>query len=196
MTYLFDIGNVLLAFDFEPALNSLKGKNADPQAIDKIIAAKDPFEAGETTIDEYLFLIRRLLDFQGSDPELFAAWNSIFTEIPETFKLARKLKEKGHRLILFSNTNAIHAPYCVKEHQLLELFDHAVFSYEIGAIKPADAFFTRSFEKFNITPEETIYIDDLPENIAAGDRHGLRSFCYDYNKHHDLLTWLDTQHIH
>ena len=193
MTFLFDIGNVLLAFDFLPALNSLKGKNPDPQAVEKIISEKDAFEAGDTPLDEYLILFRKLLDFHGSDDELFAAWNSIFTKIPETFELAESLRAKGHRLILFSNINPIHAPFCVKKYNLLEKFDHAVFSYEIGAIKPTDEFFMRAFEKFNIIPEETIYIDDLPENIAAGKRHGLRSFCYDYRKHKDLVSWLNTQ---
>jgi FMN phosphatase YigB (HAD superfamily) len=192
MTFLFDIGNVLLAFDFLPALNSLKGANADPDAIEEMISAKDSFEAGETTPDEYITIARNLLDFHGSKTDFITTWNSIFTEIPETFELARTLKSQGHRLILFSNINPIHAPYCVKKHKLLERFDHAVFSYQIGAIKPHDAFFIRAFEKYQIIPEETIYIDDLPENIAAGTRHGLTSFCYDYLKHDDLLLWLET----
>ena len=195
MTFLFDIGNVLLAFDFLPALNSLKGKNPVPNATEKVIESKDQFEAGEITLPDYILLMRNTLDFNGSEAELFRAWNSIFTEIPKTFKLARDLKAQGHRLILFSNINPIHAPYCMDKHQLSEIFDHAVFSYEIESIKPHDTFFTRAFEKFNIVPDETIYIDDLPENISAGKRHGLLSFCYDYNNHDELLKWLDAQII-
>ncbi len=195
MTFLFDIGNVLLAFDFQPALNSLKGPNAQPDAIEKIIALKDDFESGETSLEDYILLLRDLLDFHGSESDIFNAWNSIFTEIPQTFELASKLKSEGHRLILFSNINPIHAPHCIRQYQLLDKFHHAVFSYEIGAIKPHDAFFTRAFETFNIIPEETIYIDDLPANIATGNRLGLRSFCYDYRRHEDLLNWLETQAI-
>jgi putative hydrolase of the HAD superfamily len=195
MTFLFDIGNVLLAFDFVPALNTLKGENADLSAIENIIAAKDSFEAGETSIEDYIILVREQLDFHGDESEILTAWNSIFTKIPETFELASKLKEEGHRLILFSNINPIHAPYCTETHKLEERFDHAVFSCEIGAIKPHDAFFTRAFEKYHIIPEETIYIDDLPDNIAAGKRHGLHSFCYDYRRHDKLLKWLEEQNI-
>lgn len=195
MTFLFDIGNVLLSFDFLPALNSLKGKNPQPNAVEKLIAAKDDFESGETPLEDYVVFCRELLDFKGSDAQLFAAWNSIFTAIPETFLLAENLKSQGHRLILFSNINPIHAPYCLEKHKLLERFDHAVFSYEIGAIKPHDEFFTRAFEKYEIVPDETIYIDDLPDNIETGKRHGLRSFCYDYRRHDDLLKWLETHGI-
>jgi len=191
MTFLFDIGNVLLKFDFLPALNSLKGNNAEINAIEKVMLAKDRFESGETSVKEFVHLLRTYLDFQGSDDDLFSAWNSIFTAIPDTFLLAKKLKEQGHRLILFSNISPVHARFCLNEYNLLDLFDHAVFSYEIGAIKPEDAFFIRSFKKFQIIPEETIYIDDLPGNIAAGKRHGLRSFCYSHLKHNELLKWLD-----
>lgn len=195
MTFLFDIGNVLLAFDFEPAIHKLMGKSADPEAFEKIIAAKDPFEAGEISQDTAVKLMREYLDFDGSNAEFFNAWNSIFTPVKKNFQLAKKLRKQGHRLILFSNINPIHASYCIREYQLLEHFDHAVFSYEIGTIKPNHSFFTRAFEQFDIMPKETIYIDDLPENIAAGKRHGLRSFCYDYRRHDDLLRWLETQNI-
>jgi len=193
MTFLFDIGNVLLKFDFVPALNSLKGAKAETNAIEKVIHAKDNFEAGKTSVKDFIQLLRKLLDFQGREDEIFAAWNSIFTLLPDTFSLAKKLSEQGHRLILFSNINPIHAQFCVDEYNLLDLFDHAVFSYEIGAIKPTDSFFVRSFEKFQIIPEDTIYIDDLPENIASGKRHGLRSFCYNYLQHDELLEWLDKE---
>ncbi len=190
MTFLFDIGNVLLAFDFIPALESLKGPNPQPDAINKVISAKDDFEAGLTPLPDYINFIRTTLDIQESDEHIHNVWNSIFTEIPQTFELAQSLKAQGHRLILFSNINPIHAPYCINKYNLNERFDHAVFSYEIGAIKPQSEFFTRAFKKFNIIPEETIYIDDLPENIASGIKHGLKSFCYNATNHQKLLDWI------
>jgi len=180
MTYLFDIGNVLLAFDFAPALERISGPNAKSNAYDKIIEKKDQFEAGQISIPEYLKFVYELLDYQGSDTEFFATWNSIFTPILPTWELANTLADQGHRLILFSNTNPIHAPYCLESYGIFEIFHHAVFSHEIGAIKPDSKFFTRAFEKFNIIPEETIYIDDLPDNIATGKALGLHSFCYEH----------------
>lgn len=190
MTYLFDIGNVLLSFDFEPALSSLKGPNPDPSALEKIIEAKDPFEAGQTSISEYLAFVSPLLDFQGSPEDFYKAWNSIFTPIPATWELLKSLSSKGHRIILFSNINPIHAPYLLETHDVFEYADKAAFSFELGAIKPEKAFFTRAFEAFDIIPEDTIYIDDLPQNIDMGKQLGLHSFCYDYNKHSELTEWL------
>ena len=195
MTYLFDIGNVLLKFEFEPALNSLMGDHPDPQAIDKIIAAKDPFEAGEVSLQNYLDFVYPLLDYSGSDEHFFHTWNSIFTPIEATWELAARLKKEDptNRLILFSNTNPIHGPFCLSHYPQFSLFDHAYFSYETHAIKPDAPFFTHAIEKYNLIPEQTIYIDDLPENIAAGKAHGFHSFQYDHNNHSDLLNWLETE---
>jgi len=196
MTYLIDIGNVLLSFDFEPALKRITGPKADPQAFQKIMAAKDPFEAGQTPLRQYLDFAYPLLDFQGSDAEFATAWGSIFTPIMPMWELMASLAEQGHRLILFSNTNEIHAPTIVKQYPVFKHFDHAVFSHEIKAIKPHSEFYTRAFDKFQIIPEETVYIDDLAENIEAGIAHGLKSFRYDYNNHQALLTWLKEHQLH
>lgn len=191
-TYLFDIGNVLLAFDFTPALSSLLGKNPAPSALAQIIERKDEFEAGKIDVSEYITWASELLDFQGSEEEFKHAWRHIFTPIEGTWDLAKELKSKGHRLILYSNTNAIHAPHCLETYDIFEYFDHAVFSHEIGAIKPEDAFFLSSFEKFQIDPTETYYIDDLPANIEAGKKHGLNTHLYSADRHQDLLDWVAT----
>ena len=192
MTYLFDIGNVLLSFDFQPALNSLMGENPAHNAFDKLMLRKDDFESGDLSADEYVLLARDILDYHGPDSHFLDVWNSIFTKIPATFELAKSLKEQGHRLILFSNISPIHANYCKENYHLMSLFDAAAFSYQMKAIKPNDKFFTKAFEKFDIIPKDTIYIDDLPENIATGKRLGLQSFRYDSGKHHDLIAWLET----
>lgn len=190
MTYLFDIGNVLLTFDFTPALKGLSGPNPSQSALTEIISRKDEFEAGQVLQNDYIGWASKLLDYQGSPTEFAHAWNNIFTPVEGTWKLVEKLAAQNHRLILFSNTNPIHAPFILENYSVFDHFHHAVFSHEIQAIKPNSEFFTRAFEKFDIDPTETIYIDDLPENIAAGKRHGLQSFQYDHTNHQALLNWL------
>lgn len=189
MTYLFDIGNVLLAFDFTPALSTLLGRQADPNALQQIIARKDDFEAGQIDVDEYISWASTLLDYRGGADGFKQAWRSIFTPIYPNWELVKQLHAEGHRLILYSNTNAIHAPYCMEQYDIFRYFDHAVFSHEIGEIKPHCDFFTRSFELFDINPAETRYIDDLEDNILAGRRHGLDCFHYLPDSHQALAQW-------
>ncbi len=184
---------MLLAFDFIPPLSTLLGENPQPDALAQIIARKDEFESGKIETTPYIQWASELLDFHGEEEAFKAAWRDIFTPIEGTWELTKKLKADGHRLILYSNINAIHAPHCLETYNIFKHFDHAVFSHEIGAIKPQPEFFTRSFEKFNIEPSQTYYIDDMPKNIEAGKAHGLASFQYSPDKHNELLEWLSKE---
>jgi len=145
-----------------------------------------------------------LLDFQGSPEDFYKAWNSIFTPIPATWELLKSLSSKGHRIILFSNINPIHAPYLLETHDVFEYADKAAFSFELGAIKPEKAFFTRAFEAFDIIPEDTIYIDDLtpasiqinsPTAIGATltpQKPSLLQFTESMVRHKTMTLWAHT----
>ncbi len=187
-TVLFDIGNVLLAFDFHPALSTLEGPNARPDAVDLIMAQKDIFEAGKQEKAEYIQWASELLDFQGGHAAFERAWTSIFTPVQAMWDLARQLKAKGYRLILFSNTNSIHAPYCLSSYPDFSLFDGAVFSHEIGSIKPDPAFYKSAIKLYDLIPEQTFYIDDLEANIREGQNFGFTSFIYDLHNHEAFLS--------
>lgn len=187
-TVLFDIGNVLLNFDFAPALQSLQGPHADTAAYEKIIEQKDIFEAGKQSKNEYIAWASHLLDFQGSANEFEQAWVSIFTINTPMWHLAKKLKSQQYRLILFSNTNCIHAPYCMDKYSDFALFDGAIFSHEIGAIKPQKKFYTTAVEVYQLERGKTFYIDDLEANINMGREYGFTSFLYNSNNHDAFLS--------
>ncbi len=192
MTYLFDIGKVLLDFDFAPALGELTGPSSNQEDFQTLMAKKDGFESGQIAKQDFIAEASQLLDFHGSAEAFCDAWNAIFTPIPGTWELVKELKAQGHRLILYSNTNCIHAPHITSHYSVFEHFDGAIFSHEVKAIKPAERFYLASIQLYDLIPEETIYIDDMPENIAAGKAFGFHSFQYDLHNHGDLLEWLKT----
>ncbi len=192
MTYLFDIGKVLLDFDFNPALSTLQGPAATAEGFENIMEYKDAFESGQVPAEDYIAFASKHLDFSGSSEEFRRAWNAIFTPIPANWKLVEQLKAQGHRLILYSNTNSIHAPFITNHYSVFEHFDGQIFSHEVKSIKPNNTFYQASIEKYHLIPEQTIYIDDMPENIEAGKRFGFHSFQYDLHNHQDLLDWLAT----
>ena len=86
-----------------------------------------------------------------------------------------------------------HAPSFQRDYEIFTEFEHAVFSHEVGAMKPDDRIYEHALNAHQLDPAKTLYIDDLPENIAAGKRFGLRSFQYDYRDHAALLAWLREQ---
>lgn len=92
-------------------------------------------------------------------------------------ELLEKLKNDGYRLFITSNLNTRHAKQ-MREHRLAKYFEDMIFSAEIKARKPFREFFEAACEKFNAKPEETVFIDDLEENVTGGEACGIRGFVF------------------
>jgi putative hydrolase of the HAD superfamily len=190
--FLFDIGKVLLDFDFESSLSKFLPKNhSNPTgALDKLLAHKDQFEAGKVNTEDYTRWALETLESDVSPETFHHAWCDIFTPNQPMWDTAKKLQAEGHRLILFSNTNALHCPWIFEAFQEFSLFQGAVLSYEVGAIKPQPEIYQYAIDKFSLVPENTLYIDDLPANIQAGNEFGFISHQYALHNHQAFENWL------
>ena len=192
MTFLFDIGRVLLDFDFESSLATLlpEGTADSTERLARLIERKDEFEAGGIDAETYITWALGILGSQATADDFRHAWRNIFTPNEPMWKRARQLAEDGHRLILFSNINAIHSPWIFEAFPRFSIFHGAVLSFEAGFIKPHREIYDHAIAAYGIDPAETIYIDDLPANIATGREMGFRTWLYDLHHHDTFEEWL------
>lgn len=192
MTFLFDIGRVLLDFNFEPSLTRLLPAGAADAGgkMNRLMERKDEFETGRIDVDTYVEWALGVLETNISHAEFHDAWQRIFTPNEPMWDRVEKLAADGHRLILFSNTNAIHCPWVFEEFPKFSLFPEAVLSYETGYVKPDPGIYQYAIRKHGLVPEETLYIDDLPQNIATGNELGFRTCLYDMKDHAAFEEWL------
>ena len=56
---------------------------------------------------------------------------------------------------------------------LLELFDEAVISCEIGAQKPDEKMYATICERLEIAPEDCIFVDDIEKNLEGAEKFGM-----------------------
>ena len=192
MTFLFDIGRVLLDFDFETSIARLLPAGApDADARLKLLLdKKDEFEAGKIEVDAYIDWALETLGSEATPAEFRHAWQQIFTSNEPMWRCVRQLASDGHQLILFSNTNAIHWPWVCDFFPEFSLFHGAVVSFETGFIKPQPEIYHYAITTHGLVPAETLYINDLPQNIATGHNLGFRTWQYDLNDHSAFEKWL------
>jgi HAD superfamily hydrolase (TIGR01509 family) len=192
MNFLYDIGRVLLDFEFESSLSRLLPADCkDPRArLEQLLQRKDEFEAGKVGPDAYIDWALGVLGGNANADQFRDAWRNIFTPNEPMWECVRKLAAKGHRLILFSNTNSIHCPWIFENYPEFSLFENAVLSHEVGAIKPQAKIYEHALGEHGLEPSSTLYIDDLQENIAAGRAHGLHCWQYDLRDHASFEKWL------
>ncbi len=121
---------------------------------------------------------------EAKEPDLIYAWNAILQDFPDerlTF-LEQLAEENQHRLFLLSNTNDLHIE-CVKQQMGMEKFNRfknafEVFylSYEMGMSKPDAEIFEFVLQENDLTPSETLFVDDTKENTDAAAELGIRTW--------------------
>jgi putative hydrolase of the HAD superfamily len=194
-TFLFDVGKVLLDFDFESSLRTLFPD--DEPGVDsrlaRVLEPKDAFERGELSLDEYLDIALGILGPPTTRESFCEAWRNIFTPNPPMWDVVSRLKADGHRLLLFSNTNAIHCPWFIENFEVFSAFEGGTYSFKAGSMKPDPGIYQSAITEHQLIPGETLYIDDLPGNIETGRSLGFRSHQYDLADHPAFERWLDEE---
>jgi putative hydrolase of the HAD superfamily len=131
------------------------------------------FEKGEISPEDFVRHVSRVLDMELTVPQFWDLWSSIF--LPETL-LPESLLEGLHRrqrLLLLSNTNAIHFSLARERYPLLRHFDGYVLSYEVGALKPQPEIYREAVARAGCRAEECFFTDDVPAYVDAACREGM-----------------------
>lgn len=188
--FLFDIGKVILNFDFGLGVERIHLRCSKVGAHGILPAIADltnELESGRISTADYVGEVSERLGFSGSTDDFIRAFEDIFTPNAAMVDLIGQLKQNGHRLYLLSNTNDIHVPFFTREYPVFKHFSGAVYSHREGVMKPEPAIYQAAIQKFGLTPECTIYIDDLEANVIGGREAGLLGIHYDPNQHSTLL---------
>lgn len=183
-TFLFDIGNVLVHFDFGPALHRLAERSA--AEVDRLEALLAPLkielESGRMGDADFITASIDLLGFTGTRGEFARIWGDIFSENPAMTRLVNRLAGR-HRLLLFSNTSGLHKDWLFGQFPVFSRFEGGIYSYEAGSMKPEETIYREAIARLGLDPGETLYIDDLPGNIATGERLGFLAHHYAADQH-------------
>ena len=176
-TIFFDLGNVIVFFSHPKMFRQVaECTGLSPEEIQKILfeeKIQQFYESGQIDSSHFyqIFKTRSPKAFELQD--LSEAFSNIFTPNTSLFPLVEKLKEKGLRLVLLSNTSECHYNRVYAEYPILHLFDEKVLSYEVGALKPSEQIFLHALSKANCDPQYCFYTDDIPEFIQGAKKVGL-----------------------
>lgn len=191
-TFLFDIGRVLLDFDFESSLARLipPGVKNAPERIYRVLQRKDALEGGQIDPIDFAEWALKILASDATPQQFYHAWQQIFTLNAPMWQCVRQLAADRHSLMLISNINAIHCPWIFTTYPEFTFFEHRILSFELGTLKPEPAIYQYAIDTHQLNPAETIYIDDQPQNIATGRSLGFLCWQYDLNHHQAFEDWL------
>lgn len=173
---IFDLGRVLVNFDFHRGYRALEGLCPYPAAE---IPMRIPtglvrrFETGLIEPRTFYLEFSRALDLTVDYSRFCEIWCSIFTELLLPESLLESLAAR-YRLVLLSNTNPIHFEQVRSSFpQILRHFHHLVLSYEVKAMKPQPEIYRAAVAAAQCRPEECFFTDDIFEYVEAAKEVGI-----------------------
>jgi FMN phosphatase YigB (HAD superfamily) len=174
---IFDLGKVLVPFDFSRGYRAMEGLcNYAAGDIPRRISSTDlvyRFETGLVEPRDFVEQLCRLLELRVDYEQFCELWSSIFLPdplVPEP--VLAGLKER-YRLLLLSNTNAIHFEMVRRSYPMLRHFDEFVLSYEVKAMKPSPLIYQAAIARAGCSAEECFFTDDIPQYVEAAREQGI-----------------------
>jgi putative hydrolase of the HAD superfamily len=178
-TIIFDLGNVIIPFDFRRGYAAMVPHTTVPPAeIPERIRETGwvpELESGRIEPRDFVERINVLLGSSLSYEAFREIWSSIF--LPDTLipiELVRELK-KRYRMLVLSNTNAIHIEMVSDVYPILHEFDHLVLSHEVRAMKPEPAIYASALANAQARPEECFFTDDILAYVEGARAMGIQA---------------------
>ena len=181
---LFDLGKVVLDFNFEPAFHRLA--RFTPLSAGEIeeyfwrSGLEVLYDGGKISSLEFYKEVKRVLRHRLSYERFKRIWNEIFTPKKEIVSLIRRLGSR-YRLVLISNTNAMHYAYIRKKYPILNRFDRSILSFKEKTRKPDERIYKAAAKACQAKPDEIFYIDDRDDLTQPAKALGFHVFTYKNN---------------
>jgi HAD superfamily hydrolase (TIGR01509 family) len=175
---LFDLGGVLVDFAGPRELGRFLRTPASPaEILDRWIFCPHTrdFERGRISPREWAERFVRDWDIH-LEPEKFLlefkTWSNCI--LPGTRELLASLRPL-YRLAALSNANEVHWERNANELKVLDLFEFAISSHQVGLCKPDPEIFKVAINRARVAPAQVMFFDDLAVNVAAAASLGIRA---------------------
>lgn len=185
-TVLFDFGNVFVYWDPYAGFKDRWTKEEVDQFFEGVKWKEliERWDSGESHQDTLNF-VKEIDQKNGTNyAEMYAYYLPRFNEtlddkVPGMEEIVDDLKAKGIRVFGLTNWAYEDIGIAKQEVPAISKMEGIVVSGEEKITKPSPEIFQIAIERFNLIPEETIFIDDRADNVEASKKlgfHGVQFF--------------------
>lgn len=179
MNIVFDLGGVVFEWRPDTIINSLFDDTNTRNLIKKEIFGHADWvelDRGTLALEQAIERGAMRTGLPGQEIErVIAAVPRFLTPIQGTIDLIHSLSVTDNRLFVLSNMHHETIAYLERHHDFWGVFDGTVISCRIQMVKPEAQIYRYLLNEFQLDAAETIFIDDMPENLAAASAAGIRT---------------------
>ena len=179
MNIVFDLGGVVFNWQPDAIIKSIFEDTSTQDLVRKEIfehADWVELDRGTITFDQAISRGTRRTGLPYKDIErLLNAVPRFLTPIEATIELIHELNQTKNRLFVLSNMHLASIAYLEQRHKIWDMFDGIVISSRIQMVKPERQIYEYLLGLYQLEPAETIFIDDMRENLAAASSLGIQT---------------------
>ena len=177
--FLFDLGNVF--FDWDP---HYVFKNIIPDQTKReyfINTIEFPHldmrcDAGVKIDEAVRDAIKNYPNYENEIKQYYPNHRNMVNGVyKDTIDIFRKIKSSGYPCYVLSNWSDETYEGMEDQHPFLREFDDKIISGREFLVKPDLEIYKLAISRFNLTPEQTLFIDDRIENIEAAQSLGFQT---------------------
>lgn len=177
-TIIFDLGAVLIDWDPRYLYRKIFPDEARMEWFLSNICTPDWNEeqdAGRSFKEATGLLIKKHPEWEAEIMAFWLRWEEMLAgPIEGTVEILKTIKNTGHyKVIALTNWSAETFPVARSKYDFLGWFDGIVMSGEEKTRKPFSKFYQIMIDRYNLTPETCVFIDDNPRNIEGGQQLGI-----------------------
>lgn len=176
---IFDIGNVLAYFRWRDLFFDY---GFTGEVFDRIAAATilhptmwPEFDRSLLSDEEIIAsCVAREPEYEKEIRRIFEKTELLIEEYAYSYDWIKNLKERGYKIYLLSNYGKTSYEAAVSHGRLsfMPLIDGGVISYEVKSVKPEPGIYEALIEKYDLVPEECVFLDDREDNVEAAKKKG------------------------
>jgi 2-haloacid dehalogenase len=180
---IFDLGGVLIDWNPNYVFDKLFTDPEKKKYFFENVCTPDWNEqqdAGRTVKEATEDLLEKHPDWKEYIDAYYGRWEEMLGgPIQGTVEIFKQLKESGnYKIYALTNWSAELFPIALNRYEFLHWFDGRVVSGEEKMRKPFPEFYQLILNRFQLTPEETLFIDDSARNTNGAKEHGLNTLLF------------------
>ncbi len=181
---LLDLGGVILQLKLQATFTAFEalGCHHFNTYFDSYSGAPfiESYEEGKITNEAFVQEVLTTCYPGTTIEQVHIAWNAMLGTIPQATITYLAQLSTQYKLILYSNTNALHVAYLTQYYNqafgmctFQNLFTHIYYSHILGIRKPHASGFVTILEQQQLMPNQVYYIDDGVQHIATATTLGI-----------------------
>ena len=181
---IFDIGNVLVHFDWSALLRRSGASEEEIRVIKEKAVHHPLWRTMDQNVLPFPEIRRQLMESVGPDcahwiPFMLDNYSGLCAVLPHTIPLLNELRSRGYRVFGLSNFSEHGFELCRPYFPFLKYMDGILVSYEVKLMKPDPAIYLALCDRYGLDPSECLMIDDLEENVEGAKKAGFQGLCFE-----------------